>query len=116
MGCKLSVLGAIQAQEVVVNTGWSDYVFAPNYHLQPLADVAAYIKQNQHLPGMPSAADVEKNGVGVGEMESKLLAKVEELTLHMIKAEERNQQLEQQNRSLQDRIDSLEQRVGGVIK
>ena len=110
--CKMSVAGAIQAQAVVVNTGWSDYVFAPGYHLQPLSEVAAYVKENQHLPGIPSAAEVEKSGVNVGEMESKLLAKVEELTLHMIEAEKRNDRLEQQNQALQQQNQALEQRLG----
>jgi hypothetical protein len=119
--CKLSVAGGIQAQEVMVNTGWSDYVFAPEYHLQPLSEVAAYVKENQHLPGIPSAAEVEKNGVAVGEMESKLLAKIEELTLHMIEAEKRNAQseqrndrLEQQNRELQQRLEKLEAQAAGA--
>lgn len=109
----LSVNGTVQAKEVLVNAGWSDYVFAPSYHLKPLAEIAAYIKQNRHLPDMPSAADVEKNGVGVGEMESKLLAKVEELTLHMIAAEERNDRLERQNRELQERLSRVEARPAG---
>jgi hypothetical protein len=111
----LSVNGTVQAKEVLVNTGWSDYVFAPTYRLQPLSEVAAYIKENQHLPDMPSAADVEKNGVGVGEMESKLLAKVEELTLHVIDLDQKNRELEQQNQQLQklqDRMSQLEDRIG----
>lgn len=99
--CKLGVAGAIQAQEVVVNTGWSDYVFEPGYHLQPLKEVGIYIAENHHLPGIPSDAEVKEKGVAVGEMESKLLAKVEELTLHLIQAEERT-------RELQERIARLE--------
>jgi hypothetical protein len=63
---KLSVAGTVQAYEVLVNTGWSDYVFAPNYHLRPLTEVAAYIEQNHHLPGIPSAAEVKEKGVSVG--------------------------------------------------
>jgi hypothetical protein len=90
----LWVNGTVQAKEVLVNTGWSDYVFAPDYYLAPLMDVAAYIKANQHLPGIPSPAEVEKNGVSVGGVEAKLLEKIEELTLHMIEAEQRNRELE----------------------
>jgi hypothetical protein len=96
----LSVNGVIQAKEVLVNTGWSDYVFAPNYHLTPIDEVAAFIKQNHHLPGVPSEAEVKEKGVGVGEMESKLLAKVEELTLHMIEIDQRNDVLAKRNRQL----------------
>jgi hypothetical protein len=101
---KLSVNGTIQAKEVVVNTGWSDYVFHPAYRLKPLTEVAAYIRRNHHLPGIPSEAEVRENGVSLGEMQSKLLAKIEELTLHTI-------QLDQQNRELQARIARLEGRT-----
>jgi hypothetical protein len=104
----LSVHGTIQAEEVLVNTGWSDYVFDPDYRLQPLSEVADYVKENHHLPEIPSAAEVKENGVSLGEMQSKLLAKIEELTLHMIQTEERNDRLEQQNQDLQARIARLE--------
>jgi hypothetical protein len=105
----LSVKGTVGAEEfIVTNTGWSDYVFRPGYRLRPLSEVGAYIRANHHLPGIPSEAEVKEKGVSVGEMQSKLLAKVEELTLHMIQAEERNNRLEQQNEELRDRIGRLE--------
>jgi hypothetical protein len=102
--CKLSVAGAIQAKEVVVNTGWSDYVFAPSYRLKPLSEVATFIRANHHLPGIPSEAEVKENGVSLGEMQAKLLAKIEELTLHAIR-------LEQENRDLQARVARIEGRT-----
>ncbi len=105
-GCLLSVAGAIQAKEVVVNTGWADYVFDPGYRLAPLSEVAAFVKENHHLPDVPSAAEVQEKGVGLGEMQTKLLAKVEELTLHMIAAEEKNQRLEAEVEMLQERLGS----------
>ena len=89
----LSVNGTIQAKEVLVNTNWSDYVFDPQYRLAPLHEVGRYIKANGHLPEIPSAAEVAANGVSLGEMQSKLLAKIEELTLHMIAADETNGEL-----------------------
>jgi hypothetical protein len=102
---KLSVSGTIGAKEVIVtNTGWSDYVFKPDYRLKPLKEIAAYIKANHHLPGIPSEADVREKGVSVGEMQAKLLAKVEELTMHMIQAEERNDRLEGEVRQLRSRL------------
>jgi len=105
----LSVKGTAGAEEfIVTNTGWSDYVFQPGYRLRPLSEVNAYIQANHHLPDIPSAAEVKEKGVGVGEMQAKLLAKVEELTLHMIQAEERNNRLEQQNQELCDRLARLE--------
>jgi hypothetical protein len=103
-GCKLSVAGAIQAQLVVVNSGWSDYVFSRNYRLRPLKEVSAFIRTNHHLPDIPSAAEVREKGVDLGEMQAKLLAKVEELTLHMIQAEERSERLETQVRELQKQL------------
>ncbi len=99
-GCKLSVNGAIQAKEVVVNTGWSDYVFDPQYRLRPLSEVSAFVAEHKHLPGIPSEQEVQEKGVSVGEMQAKLLAKIEELTLHMIEADKRIRRLEQENQEL----------------
>ena len=113
----LSVKGVIGAGEVVVTntSGWADYVFSPDYRLRPLAEVASYIRANHHLPEIPSADEVGAKGVGVGEMQSRLLAKVEELTLHMIQAEEKSKALEEENRALRElsretrnRLESLE--------
>jgi hypothetical protein len=82
---EFSVKGTITAQRVkVIQTGWADYVFHKSYQLPSLADVEAYVHSNQHLEGIPSAAEVAKDGVDVGEMNKKLLAKVEELTLYLI--------------------------------
>lgn len=87
---KLSVNGTVRAKEVIVETaGWSDFVFADNYALQPLAEVEQHIKEYKHLPGLPSAEQVAETGIGVGEMQAKLLAKIEELTLHQIEQEKR---------------------------
>jgi hypothetical protein len=116
----LAVNGRITTKEIVVtSSGWPDYVFKPGYHLRPLNQVAAYIKEHHHLPEIPSEAEVKEKGVDLGEMQAKLLAKVEELTLHMIEADERNDRLEQinnrteqQNRELRIRIGRLEVRQG----
>jgi hypothetical protein len=97
----LSVNGSIGALEVVVVSSGADYVFDPGYRLAPLSEVAEYIKANQHLPGIPAAKETEERGVSVGDMQSKLLAKIEELTLHMIEAEKENQ-------ALRDRVARLE--------
>ena len=84
---KLAVNGTIRAKEVIVDTGWADYVFDDSYRLAPLSEVESHIKANKHLPGIPSAAEVAEHGVSMGDMQSKLLAKVEELTLHLIAQE-----------------------------
>ena len=108
---KLAVNGTIGTKEVIVtNTGWSDYVFRPDYYLRPLSEVGAFVKEHHHLPEIPSEAEVKEKGVSLGDMQAKLLAKIEELTLHMIKAEERSNRLERENRDLQGRIARLEDR------
>ena len=71
----------------MTTTGWPDYVFAEDYPLASLADVERQIKADKHLPGIPSAAEVSEKGISVGDMQSKLLAKIEELTLHAIEQE-----------------------------
>ncbi len=107
---KLAVVGKIHATEVVVETGWSDYVFSDDYRLAPLSEVEAHIKAEKHLPGIPSAAEVEQGGVSVGDMQAKLLAKVEELTLHVIAQNKRLDEqaarlaaLEKENQQLRTR-------------
>jgi hypothetical protein len=92
---KLSVKGDIHAKEVKVDVAFPpDYVFAGDYHLPTLAQVEAYIKQNRHLPEVPSAKEMEADGVKVGEMNMLLLKKVEELTLYVIELEKKVNKLE----------------------
>ncbi|WP_443946639.1 hypothetical protein ACJVDH_05920 [Pedobacter sp. AW1-32] len=94
---RLSVNGKIGASEIQVrSTGWPDYVFKPEYALPSLADIEKQIKQNGHLPEMPSAAEVETNGIALGEMNKLLLKKVEELTLHLIQQGKEIEQLKKQ--------------------
>ena len=62
----------------------------------PLPDLEKFIKTNGHLPSIPTAAEVEQNGVSLGEMQKKLLEKVEELTLYTIAQEKANEELKQQ--------------------
>jgi hypothetical protein len=87
---KLSVNGTIRAKEVIVDTNWADYVFEPNYRLAPLNEVESAIKQDGHLPGVPSAQEVAARGVSVGEMQATLLAKMEEMTLYVIELKKEN--------------------------
>jgi hypothetical protein len=99
---KLAVNGTITAKEVVVSTeGWSDYVFKDDYKLMPLNELERNIKENGHLPEIPSAEEVKEQGVSLGEMQAKLLQKVEELTLYMIELKKENELLKQQVASLQ---------------
>jgi len=110
---KLAVNGSIGAQDIIVtNTGWSDYVFRPGYRLRPLSEVSQFIQKNGHLPDIPTEAEVKEKGVSVGEMQAKLLAKVEELTLHMIQQEKENRELREEltkeNQDLRERLARLE--------
>jgi hypothetical protein len=107
----LHVAGTIGAEQVIVSSTGADYVFQPGYRLRPLKDVATYIEEHHHLPDIPSAAEVQKSGVNIGDMQTKLLAKIEEMTLQLIQAEERAQameeriaQLEQQRLNSQDTV------------
>jgi len=96
----LAVNGTITAKEVVVTlTGWADHVFNDDYKLMSLNELEKSIKTDKHLPGIPSADEVKKNGVSIGDMQAKLLQKVEELTLHVI---EQNRKLENQNKKLEN--------------
>jgi len=109
--CLLAVKGSVRANEVIVDTGWSDYVFDADHKIAPLSEVEDYIAQNHHLPDMPSAKEVAESGVSVGEMQSKLLAKIEELTLHMIELEKRSTKLEKENTELVQRNRDISARI-----
>jgi len=96
-GYKLSVDGKIICEELRVETSadWPDYVFAEGYNLKPLSEVEKHINKNRHLPGIPSAKQIEdQGGVDVGEMNRKLLEKVEELTLYLIEKDKQMKLLE----------------------
>ncbi|WP_316810304.1 hypothetical protein [Pedobacter heparinus] len=87
-GYKLAVNGKIRTQEIKVETAnWPDYVFNNDYQLPSLQQTEQHIKEKRHLPGIPSAAEVKANGIDLGEMNAKLLQKIEELTLHLIEKE-----------------------------
>ncbi len=88
---RLSVNGNIRAKEIKVEaTNWPDYIFEKKYILPTLIETKSYIQKYGHLPDMPSAAVVAKEGQNLGEIQAKLLKKVEELTLHLIRLEESN--------------------------
>jgi hypothetical protein len=96
----LTPAGALRAKKMQVSSSdWPDYVFAKDYNLRPLDELEQYIKENHHLPEIPSAKEVEENGIDLGDMQSKLLLKIEELTLYIL--------------SLQKQIDELKQTKGG---
>ncbi|MFZ6009289.1 MAG: hypothetical protein ACOYXT_02985 [Bacteroidota bacterium] len=94
---KLTVKGNIHTQEVRVDLLGAvapDYVFEENYNLPSLQEIETYIKENKHLPEVPSAKEMEANGMNLKEMNLLLLKKVEELTLHMIEQQKKIYELE----------------------
>ncbi|MET7001520.1 hypothetical protein [Chitinophaga defluvii] len=85
---RLAVEGTIAARKMkVTQEAWPDYVFEDHYKLPSLQETAAFIKVNRHLPDIPSASEIAANGLDLGEMNKKLLQKIEELTLHLIRLE-----------------------------
>ncbi len=85
-GYKLTVTGKVICEEVKVKLSgaWPDYVFEENHALMPVEKLSEFIRQNKHLPNIPSAAEMEKNGLELGDMQKKMMEKIEELTLYII--------------------------------
>lgn len=107
---KLTVAGLIHAGEVKIDhaaLAVPDYVFDKDYNLATLKDVKTYIDENHHLPEIPSAQELAKNGVNLGEMNMRLLKKIEELTLYLIEENKKNQKQEQQISELSDQLTKL---------
>jgi len=102
---KLEVNGNIRAKEIKVETtNWPDYVFEQDYKILGLDELDAYISENHHLPDVPSAKEVEANGIALGETNKLLLKKVEELTLYLI---EQNKKIIAQNL----KIEALDRKI-----
>lgn len=97
---KLDVAGKIRADEIIVNTTGADFVFEPNYNLRTLAEVEAFIKANKHLPEIAPAANMQTNGANMGELQTKLLQKIEELTLYMIELKKENELMKKEIKEL----------------
>ncbi|MGN6646761.1 MAG: hypothetical protein ACTHJT_09530 [Cytophaga sp.] len=100
---KLYVGGSMVSEEIFVKlqANWPDFVFSPQYKLRPLSEVKTFITQNNHLPDVPAACEVEESGVATGEMLTIQMKKIEELTLYMI-------QMQEENEALKKRIEALE--------
>jgi hypothetical protein len=97
-GYLLSINGKMVCEELKVqlDAAWPDYVFENNYDLPTLETLEASIKKDKHLPGIPSATQIEKDGLLVGDMQKRLLEKVEELTLYVIEINKENKQLKKE--------------------
>jgi len=106
---KFSVNGSIRAKKITVSqTGWPDYVFDSSYSLRTLSEVEHFITKNKHLPDMPSAKEVEEKGISVGDNQTLLLKKIEELTLYMISMNKEIIQLKNKNQQLEKLLKKYE--------
>ena len=105
---KLSVNGTVHAKEVKVDlSNWSDFVFENSYSLPTLEEVENHIKKYGHLKDIPSSVDVEKNGIFLGEMDAKLLQKIEELTLYTIQQDNKLQKQDELIAILLNKIETF---------
>lgn len=104
-GYSLSVDGKIICEEARVQNSlsWPDYVFKENYTLRPIEELEKLIRSQGHLPNIPPASQVEKEGFDLGDMNKKLLEKIEELTLYIIA-------LNKENKALNERVKKLEEK------
>lgn len=106
----LDVNGNIRANKVVINTTGADFVFEPGYRLPSLKTVEQFIKANHHLPGIAPARQMQQDGVNLGDNQTKLLQKIEELTLYIIEQQKQIKALQEENKkitNLQSQIDRL---------
>jgi len=102
---KLEVNGTIRAKEVVVESGWADFVFEDDYHLPSLEDIEKSIQEKRRLPGVPSAEEARSEGLSLGESQKIMMQKIEELTLYLI-------QKDKQIRRLENEIAALKKNEG----
>lgn len=97
---RLAVEGILGARKIkVTQAAWADYVFDSCYQLKPLNQVEQYIQENKHLPDVPSAATVDKEGIDVGDSQALLLKKIEELTLYII---QQNKEIKAQHEEIKE--------------
>lgn len=108
-GYRLSVDGKIACTEVRVQptATWPDYVFSEKYKLISLHDLEKSINEQKHLPGIPSAKEIESDGIQVGEMQRKMMEKIEELTLYIIDLNKKIESLQSENNSQAEQIKRL---------
>ena len=105
---KLAVNGTITTREVkVTDSGWSDFVFEKDYNLQNLNQVETYIKENKHLPDIPSAKQVEEEGLSMADMMKKQMQKIEELTLYVIEQNKQLSALKKENEEMKQQLEKL---------
>ncbi|MCD0475407.1 hypothetical protein LPB87_13500 [Flavobacterium sp. EDS] len=99
---KLDVVGTIRAREIKVDLNGADFVFEETYKLMPLSELEKFVKNKKHLPEIQSANEMEENGTDLGVLTSKLLQKIEELTLYTIDQNKKIIELEKRNETIEE--------------
>jgi hypothetical protein len=117
-GYKFGVNGSVIATSVTVKlyADWPDYVFKKDYTLPSLSDVKTYIDKNQHLPEIPSAQEIAKDGINLGEMNKLLLKKVEELTLYLIEKDKQIKEQETVNKKNTQQMNEFKNQLESLTK
>lgn len=91
---KLSVNGTIRSKELIVESGWADYVFDEKYKLRSISDLEEFVIKNKHLPNIPKATDIENNGLKVAETNKFMMEKIEEMALYIIQLNKKIENLD----------------------
>ena len=106
-GYALSVKGKAICEELKIqlqSAPWPDYVFNKNYPLKSFSELRKFIAQNNHLPNIPSAKQIESAGLEIGNMQTRMMEKIEELTLYILQLEEKSSKLEKEISTLKKQI------------
>ena len=110
----MEVNGQIHAKSAKLDLKeWADYVFEDGYDLMRLREIEKYINTYGHLPEVPTTEEVQKNGIELGQMNTLLLKKIEELTLHLIEKEHQVEKLQEQYDDLQQQITRIQEAIKG---
>lgn len=117
---RLFVKDGIKTERIKVaiasSESWADHVFKKDYQLLELKEVERHILEKGHLPNIPSAEEAVKNGIDLGEMDARLLEKIEELTLHAIELNKANKSLTQESSILEDTITLQDKEIDRIIE
>lgn len=117
-GYTLAVAGKIVTEEINVKLSgtWPDYVFEPGHKLLSLSELEKFIIKNKHLPGVPASKEVEQNGVSLGEMNTILLKKIEEMTLYLIDLQKTCEKIKQENMDIKEYTEDLKKNFDAIQK
>lgn len=107
-GYKLDVIGTIRAREIKVDLNGADFVFEKDYKLRSIQDLEKFVKKNKHLPEIAPAKEMEENGTNLGNLNSKFLQKIEEMTLYIIEQNKSIEDLKEMLKKQNEKIQKLE--------